>query len=132
MRVVVAAATEKRFTPRWHGVDARGDARDLGEIEGAAHGSLPKVIQQSGIRGDVHMHTTASDGRSSIREMAERRWLAVSNTFYHRPSKGLAMTGLRDDNVALSTREVHEVDSEMEGRFAFLLASRSIFLPMVP
>ncbi|HXR97382.1 MAG TPA: DNA polymerase/3'-5' exonuclease PolX [Terriglobales bacterium] len=43
---------------------------DTGEIEAAESHSLPALITQADIRGDVHMHTTASDGRASILEMA--------------------------------------------------------------
>ncbi|MGH9707266.1 MAG: DNA polymerase/3'-5' exonuclease PolX [Candidatus Acidiferrales bacterium] len=42
-----------------------------GEIEAAEHGRLPKLVQLEDIRGDLQMHTTASDGRNSIEEMGE-------------------------------------------------------------
>lgn len=42
-----------------------------GEIELAEQGALPQLIQLSDIRGDLHMHTTATDGTATIREMAE-------------------------------------------------------------
>lgn len=42
-----------------------------GEIEAAERGTLPKLIELGDIRGDLHMHTTASDGHNSIEEMAE-------------------------------------------------------------
>lgn len=42
-----------------------------GEIELAEKGQLPKLIELDDIRGDLHMHTTATDGMNSIREMAE-------------------------------------------------------------
>jgi DNA polymerase (family 10) len=41
-----------------------------GELEAAAAGTLPELIQVSDIRGDLHCHTTASDGTASIEEMA--------------------------------------------------------------
>ncbi len=40
-----------------------------GEIELAAKNELPSLIEATAIRGDLHMHTTASDGRGSIEEM---------------------------------------------------------------
>ena len=43
---------------------------NTGEIEAAAEGKLPKLLELSDIRGDLQMHTTASDGRNSIEEMA--------------------------------------------------------------
>jgi DNA polymerase (family X) len=44
---------------------------NTGEIEAAAKGRLPKLVQLSDIRGDLQMHTTASDGKNSIEEMGE-------------------------------------------------------------
>ncbi|HJS93830.1 MAG TPA: DNA polymerase/3'-5' exonuclease PolX [Solirubrobacteraceae bacterium] len=41
-----------------------------GELEAAAKHSLPNLITQSDLRGDLHCHTTASDGTASIEEMA--------------------------------------------------------------
>ncbi|HWF50438.1 MAG TPA: DNA polymerase/3'-5' exonuclease PolX [Solirubrobacteraceae bacterium] len=41
-----------------------------GELEAAAAGTLPDLIEISDIRGDLHCHTTASDGTASIEEMA--------------------------------------------------------------
>ena len=41
-----------------------------GELEAAAAGTLPRLIAQSDLRGDLHSHTTASDGTASIEEMA--------------------------------------------------------------
>jgi DNA polymerase (family 10) len=44
---------------------------NTGEIEAAEKGKLPKLLQLSDIRGDLQMHTTASDGKNTIEEMAE-------------------------------------------------------------
>ncbi|HEX4035833.1 MAG TPA: DNA polymerase/3'-5' exonuclease PolX [Solirubrobacteraceae bacterium] len=41
-----------------------------GELEAARAGELPVLIEESDIRGDLHCHTTASDGTASIEEMA--------------------------------------------------------------
>jgi DNA polymerase (family 10) len=42
-----------------------------GELDAARNGSLPELIELSDIRGDLHMHTTLSDGHASVEEMAE-------------------------------------------------------------
>jgi DNA polymerase (family 10) len=42
-----------------------------GEIEAAAAGKLPSLITREHIRGDLHMHTTYSDGRDSLTEMVQ-------------------------------------------------------------
>jgi DNA polymerase (family 10) len=91
---------------------------NLGEIEAAVRHALPALIQQSDIRGDVHMHTTETDGHNSIREMAEAalavgyRYIAITDH-----SKNLAMTnGLDDKRAVEHIIRIREVDREMEGR----------------
>lgn len=89
-----------------------------GEIEAAEQHRLPVLIEQSDIRGDVHMHTHATDGKNSIREMAEaglaRGYAYIAITDH---SKNLAMTNGLDDQRALEhVRRIREVDAEMEGR----------------
>ncbi len=42
-----------------------------GELEAAAAGTLPDLVELSDLRGDLHCHTTASDGTASIVEMAQ-------------------------------------------------------------
>ena len=44
---------------------------NLGEIEAAEKGELPKLVELEDIKGDLQMHTTASDGKASMEEMAE-------------------------------------------------------------
>jgi DNA polymerase (family X) len=41
-----------------------------GELEAARAGNLPDLIELDDIRGDLHMHTTLSDGHASVEEMA--------------------------------------------------------------
>lgn len=41
------------------------------EIDAAARGALPQLVSELHIRGDLHMHTTWSDGRDSIDDMVE-------------------------------------------------------------
>ena len=44
---------------------------DHGEIEAARQGKLPHLVRLADIRGDLHAHTTESDGRGSLAEMAQ-------------------------------------------------------------
>jgi DNA polymerase (family 10) len=44
---------------------------NTGEIEAAENHTLPTLVKLEDIRGDLQMHTTASDGRNSIEEMGE-------------------------------------------------------------
>jgi DNA polymerase (family 10) len=102
---------------------------NCGEIEAAAAsftnattGGLPQLITLSDIRGDLHMHTDATDGRDTIRQMAEAalaRGLTYIAITDH--SKNLAMTNGLDDARALAhVRRIREVDKEMEGRIRVL------------
>ncbi len=43
---------------------------DLGEIEAARRGELPQLVELADLRGDLHAHTKATDGRNTLREMA--------------------------------------------------------------
>jgi DNA polymerase (family 10) len=76
---------------------------NCGELEAAAKHTLPQLITRPDIRGDVHMHTTESDGANSIREMAEAaiarglEYIAITDH-----SKLLTMTGGMDDARALA------------------------------
>lgn len=45
---------------------------ETGEVDAAAANSLPDLVQRDDIRGDLHMHTTASDGSNTIQEMADQ------------------------------------------------------------
>ncbi|MGH9599378.1 MAG: PHP domain-containing protein, partial [Terracidiphilus sp.] len=91
---------------------------NLGEIEAAARHELPRLIEKADIQGDLHMHTTATDGRNSIREMAEAalacgyKYIAITDH-----SKNLAMTnGLDEKRAVEHVKRIREVDRQMEGR----------------
>jgi DNA polymerase (family X) len=68
----VACATEEevyeRLGMQWIPPELR---ENRGELEAARAGRLPDLIELEDIRGDLHMHTTLSDGHASIEEMAE-------------------------------------------------------------
>jgi DNA polymerase (family 10) len=91
-----------------------------GELEAAAAHTLPHLITLADIRGDLHMHTEATDGRDTIRQMAEAaiaRGLAYIAITDH--SKNLAMTNGLDDARALAhIKAIREVDAELAEEFA--------------
>ncbi len=85
-----------------------------GELEAAQNGSLPKLIEPAEIRGDLHMHTTATDGRATLREMAEAaaalgyEYIAITDH-----SKALAMAnGLDEERVVAFAREVRDLNRD--------------------
>jgi len=87
-----------------------------GELEAAATHTLPHLITLTDIRGDLHMHTDATDGRDTIRQMAEAalarglRYIAITDH-----SKNLAMTNGLDDKRALAhIKKIRQVDAELQ------------------
>jgi len=90
---------------------------DRGEIEAARTGRLPQLITLSDLRGDLHMHTTASDGRNSIREMAlAAKAQGLSYIAITEHSRRLAMThGLDPQRVARQIEEINGINAELSG-----------------
>jgi DNA polymerase (family 10) len=83
-----------------------------GEIDAAAEGRLPHLIERSDIRGDLHMHTTETDGRASLEEMAAAaRELGYEYIAVTDHSQALAMAnGLDEARVVAFARRVREMD----------------------
>jgi DNA polymerase (family 10) len=115
----VAAATEEEVYAAlgmdWIPPELR---ENMGEIEAAARHALPRLIERADLRGDVHMHTTATDGHNTIREMAEAAlalgygYIAITD---HSQALGMA-NGLDEKRALEHIRRIREVDSQMEGR----------------
>jgi DNA polymerase (family X) len=89
----------------------------FGEVELARENRLPALITRDDIHGDLHAHTTASDGTASIEEMAAAakamgyEYLAITDH-----SKALAMTrGLDEERLALHVEEIRRVSSKLKG-----------------
>jgi DNA polymerase (family X) len=85
---------------------------NCGEIEAALEGRLPKLVQLSDIRGDLHMHTTETDGRASLEEMAEAaRALGYEYIAITDHSKALAMAnGLDETRAVQFAKRVRELN----------------------
>ena len=88
-----------------------------GEIDAAAEGRLPTLLELGDIRGDIHMHTRESDGRASLEEMAESarafgyEYIAITDH-----SKALAMAnGLDETRCVNFARRVREMDQSQLG-----------------
>ena len=88
---------------------------DRGELN--ADATLPELITLDDIRGDLHVHTTASDGRNSIAEMAHAakacgyRFLAICD---HSKSSVIA-GGLSIERMEKHIRAIREVGKETRG-----------------
>jgi DNA polymerase (family 10) len=69
---VVASKTEEEIYAKLKLAYIEPELREMtGEIEAAEQGKLPKLVTLDDIRGDLQMHTTASDGKNSIEEMGQ-------------------------------------------------------------
>jgi DNA polymerase (family X) len=90
---------------------------DRGEFDLAQLGKLPRLIEAADIRGDLHMHTTASDGAATIREMAEAakaRGLAYIAITDH--SKRVSMAnGLDEKRLRAHWKAIEKVRREVTG-----------------
>ncbi|MBV9760479.1 MAG: DNA polymerase/3'-5' exonuclease PolX [Acidobacteriaceae bacterium] len=109
----VAGASEEELYERlgyaWIPPELR---ENCGELEAAQSGTLPRLVEAGDIRGDLHMHTTETDGRATLREMAEAaaalgyEYIAITDH-----SKALAMAnGLDERRVVEFAGKVRELN----------------------
>ncbi|MDP1935370.1 MAG: DNA polymerase/3'-5' exonuclease PolX [Nitrosomonas sp.] len=88
-----------------------------GEIAMARAGQLPQLVEQADLRGDLHVHTKATDGHNSLREMTRA---ALSNGFEYiaitEHSRRLAFThGLDPLQLAQQCDEIDQLNAELKG-----------------
>jgi len=93
-----------------------------GEIEAARRGKLPRLIERKDIRGDLHMHTTASDGAQSISEMADAacsrgyEYIAITDH-----SQSLKLTnGLSERRLLQQIKHIDRLNARCKGSFVIL------------
>jgi DNA polymerase (family X) len=90
---------------------------NLGEIDAAQGHTLPELVTQADIQGDVHMHTVETDGRNTIEEMAEAarahgyQYMAITDH-----SKNLAFAnGLDDKRAVEHIQRIQSANANVEG-----------------
>ncbi|MEA2070466.1 MAG: DNA polymerase/3'-5' exonuclease PolX [Asgard group archaeon] len=90
---------------------------NTGEVEAAQKGTLPDLLKYDDLRGDLQMHTTWSDGKHSIREMAEaakelgHEYIAITD---HVGSLRVA-GGMNEKEIQEQMRKIDRIDEEIEG-----------------
>lgn len=90
---------------------------DRGEIDAGLCKKLPKLVTRADIRGDLHCHTTASDGQASIEQMAEAamalryEYLVITD---HSKSQAIA-NGLTAERLLKHVKEIHKIGSRLKG-----------------
>lgn len=92
------------------------------EFKLAEQNELPELITEDDIRGDLHMHTTATDGQNTIREMADaaiaRGWKYIAITDH---SKRVTMAmGLDADRLRTQWAMIEEIRPEYDGKLVIL------------
>jgi DNA polymerase (family 10) len=90
---------------------------DRGEIEAGREGRLPQLIELADIKGELHSHTSATDGRNSLQEMALSakrcglKYLAVTDH-----SQTLKMVGGLDERRLLAQmEEIDRLNAKLRG-----------------
>jgi DNA polymerase (family 10) len=88
-----------------------------GEVEAAASGTLPRLVSRADLAGDLHMHSTATDGRDDIETMAAAAhrmghgYIAITDH-----SRALAMANGLDEARALAhAARVRALNGRHEG-----------------
>jgi DNA polymerase (family 10) len=88
-----------------------------GELKAALAGELPKLVTARDLKGDLHCHTTLSDGRSSLADMAKAAaargyaYLAITD---HSATHGFG-NDVQADELLRQVERVHKLDAELEG-----------------
>ena len=90
---------------------------DRGELEAAANGGFPRLIEVGDLRGELHCHTVASDGRQTIEEMAfaalDRglEYIAITD---HSATHGFG-NHVTPDELRRQIERVREADARIDG-----------------
>ena len=98
---------------------------DRGEIEAALAGKLPELVELKHLRGELHAHSTWSDGKASILEMAEAakamgmEYLVISD---HSQSLGVA-GGLSVEDLKRQRDEIMTVQDQIGSGLKLLQGS---------
>jgi DNA polymerase (family 10) len=104
---------------------------DRGELEAARAGMLPKLVELGDIRGDLHCHTTASDGHQTVLEMARAaqargyEYLAITD---HSASHGFG-NHVSAGELVRQIERVAEADEQLGDGFTVLAGSEVNILP---
>ncbi len=90
---------------------------DRGEIEAARAGRLPQLVELADLKGDLHVHTKATDGRDSLRDMAlAAKALGLEYVAITEHSRHLTVAhGLDPAQLARQCDEIDRLNEELDG-----------------
>ena len=96
---------------------SRSCARAAASCEAALAGTLPQLVTEADLRGDLHCHTTLSDGRSSLEDMAaaraEARATSTSRSPTTPPRTGSATT-CRPTSCCARSSAIRELNERLD------------------
>src|SRR5438876_366958 len=95
---------------------------EMGEIEAAINAALPVLVQESDLRGVLHVHSTWSDGQNTLREMAEAciaRGFSYLGITDHSKTAAYA-GGLTEERLQQQQEEIDRLNEEFAGRITLL------------
>jgi len=90
---------------------------DRGEIEAALRGRLPDLIEREDLRGDLHCHTNATDGRASLEDMVEAarnrgyEYLSINDHSRH----VTVARGLDEKRLSAQLRAIDRLNARLDG-----------------
>lgn len=96
-----------------------------GEFEAAENGQIPRLIELENLRGTFHNHTTASDGRNSLEEMADAamelglEYLGIAD----HSKASFQANGLYPDRLLRQVEEIRKLNQGWDGNFRLLAGS---------
>jgi DNA polymerase (family 10) len=128
IRCATEEAVYERLGLAWIPPELR---EDRGELQAAADGTLPdRLIEVEDLRGDLHMHTVASDGRDTIEQMAlaarDRGYEYVAITD-HSATHGFG-NHVTPDDLRVQIERVREVNARLDG-IEVLIGTETNILP---
>jgi DNA polymerase (family X) len=127
LRCPTEEAVYERFGMAWIPPELR---EGRGELEAAAAGTLPELVTLGDLRGDLHSHTTLSDGKQDVEEMlagARARgyeYLAITD---HSATHGFG-NHVTPDALRAQIERVRAIGAELDG-FDLLIGTETNILP---
>jgi len=90
---------------------------DRGEIEAAFNGTLPEIVPYDAVKGDLHVHSSRSDGKNTIKELTEAakvygyEYIAICD---HARNPQISR-GLDEASVLKQQKEIEQVNRDLDG-----------------
>ncbi|MCE5213835.1 MAG: DNA polymerase/3'-5' exonuclease PolX [Methanobacterium sp.] len=114
---IIAGKTEEEIFRKFKMKYMEPEIRETSEdVESALQGRLPHLIGYSDLKGDLQMHTKCSDGKSTIKDMANyafslgHEYIAITDH-----TAGLSLTGMDEEKIKIQMKEIDNLNEKIEG-----------------